>query len=209
MPVITSTERSLRAKYSTLTDQEIRNSFDNLLPPSRGLAEAGRSRHLIDFIYGVNLSRALTQAFKNSNNRKKYHNLSIGRVQGPTLAFVVDKELSIRNHVPVPYWSINAVFEKDGRIINARYCRQKIETLAEATSIVHACSNQNGKVTEIKNKRNTLCPPHPFNLGDLQKEAYRVFRFSPHYTLSIAEKSIHFCTNFISENLQSKDTIFN
>jgi len=181
-------ERSLRAKYSTLTDQEIRNSFDNLLPPSRGLAEAGRSRHLIDFIYGVNLSRALTQAFKNSNNRKKYHNLSIGRVQGPTLAFVVDKELSIRSHVPVPYWSINAVFEKNGRIINARYCRQKIETLAEATSIVHACSNQNGKVTEIKNKRNTLCPPHPFNLGDLQKEAYRVFRFSPSYTLSIAEK---------------------
>ena len=181
-------ERSLRAKYSTLTDQEIRNSFDNLLPPNKRLAEAGRSRHLVDFIYGVNLSRALTEAFKNSNKRKKYYNLSIGRVQGPTLAFVVDKELIIKNHVPVPYWSINAEFEKDGHIIKAHYFRQRIETLSESTSILHACSNRNGKVTKIKNQRNTLCAPHPFNLADLQKEAYRVFRFSPSYTLSIAEK---------------------
>jgi DNA topoisomerase-1 len=181
-------ERSLRAKFSTLTDQEIRNSFDNLLPPSRRLAEAGRSRHLIDFIYGVNLSRALTEAFKNSNNRKKYHNLSIGRVQGPTLAFVVDRELIIKNHVPVPYWTIYAEFEKDGHIIKAQYCRQRVEALSDATSIVHACSSQDGRVTEIKNQKTTICAPHPFNLGDLQKEAYRIFKFSPSYTLSVAEK---------------------
>ena len=86
---------------------------------------------MIDFIYGVNLSRALTQAFKNSNNGKKYHNLSIGRVQGPALAFVVDKEISIRNHIPVPYWTINAEFEKNGHIIEAHYHQQKIEALSE------------------------------------------------------------------------------
>ena len=44
-------DKSLRAKFSTLTDQEIRESFDNLLKPNRGLAEAGRSRHMFDFIY--------------------------------------------------------------------------------------------------------------------------------------------------------------
>ncbi len=115
-------------------------------------------------------------------------NLSIGRVQGPTLAFVVDKELIIRNHVPVPYWSITAKFEKDGHIIKAHYFRQRIETLSESTSILHACSSRNGKVTKIRHQRNTLCAPHPFSLADLQKEAYRVFRFSPSYTLSIAEK---------------------
>ena len=65
-------ESSLRAKFSTLTDEEIRNSFENLLKPSKGLAEAGRSRHMIDFIYGVNLSRALTQSFKVSNDGKRY-----------------------------------------------------------------------------------------------------------------------------------------
>jgi DNA topoisomerase I len=57
-------DESSRAKFSTLTDQEIRESFDNLLKPSRGLAEAGRFRHILDFIYEVNLSRVLSQLFK-------------------------------------------------------------------------------------------------------------------------------------------------
>lgn len=181
-------EQSFRAKYSALTDQEIRNSFENLLPPSKRLAEAGRSRHLIDFFYGVNLSRALTQAFLKSGNHKKNYNLSIGRVQGPTLSFVVEKELSIKNHIPLPYWTINAEFEKDGRVIKAHYYQNKIEKLSESTAIVNACSDKDGRVTDIKIHDNILCPPSPFNLGDLQKEAYRVFGFSPSYTLSIAEK---------------------
>jgi len=105
-------DNSLRAKFSTLTNEEITNSFDNLLKPSTSLAEAGISRHAIDFIYGVNLSRALTQSYKVSNDGKRFRNLSIGRVQGPTLAFVVDREMEIRKHVPEPYWTINGEFEK-------------------------------------------------------------------------------------------------
>jgi DNA topoisomerase I len=181
-------ENSLRAKFSTLTDEEIRNSFDNLLKPSKGLAEAGRSRHMIDFIYGVNLSRALTQSFKVSNDGKRYCNLSIGRVQGPTLAFVVDREMEIRKHVPEPYWTIFAEFEKDGHVIKAHYYQQKISTLFQATSIVNTCKDQDGRIAKIEKQKVTLKAPTPFNLSDLQKEAYRVFRFSPSYTLSIAEK---------------------
>jgi DNA topoisomerase I len=181
-------ENSLRAKFSTLTDEEIRSSFDNLLKPSKGLAEAGISRHMVDFIYGVNLSRALTQSFKASNNGKRYRNLSIGRVQGPTLAFVVDKEMGIRLHIPEPYWVIIGEFEKNGHIIRADYYQHKISTLAQATLIVDECTNQDGKIIKIEKQKVTLRAPNPFNLGDLQKEAYRVFRFSPSYTLSIAEK---------------------
>lgn len=181
-------ENSLRAKFSTITDEEIKNSFDNLLKPSASLAEAGRSRHMIDFIYGVNLSRALTQSFKVSNNGKRYRNLSIGRVQGPTLAFVVDREIEIRAHVPEPFWTICGKFEKDGQIIDAHYYQQKISTLFQATSILNACKNQDGKVAKIEKQRVTLKAPTPFDLGDLQKEAYRVFRLSPSYTLTIAEK---------------------
>ena len=107
-------EKSLRAKFTTLTDEEIRKSFDNLLKPRAMLAEAGKTRHIIDFIYGINLSRALTQSFMVSNLGKKYYNLSIGRVQGPTLAFVVDREMEIRTHIPVPYWDIQSKFERDG-----------------------------------------------------------------------------------------------
>jgi DNA topoisomerase I len=179
---------SLRAKFSTLTDQEIRESFHNLLKPSRGLAEAGRSRHILDFIYGVNLSRALSQSFKVDNNSKLYHNLSIGRVQGPTLAFVVDKEIDIRKHIPDPYWSILADFEKNGQIIKAFYEKDKVQTLSEANSIINACNGKDGLVSQIKVQKMLLHPPTPFNLGDLQREAYRLFKLSPSYTLSIAER---------------------
>ena len=136
----------------------------------------------------VNLSRALTQSFKVSNDGKRYYNLSIGRVQGPTLAFVVDKEMDIRNHIPVPYWTIMAEFEKNGNTIKTYYHPQKVDSLSKATLVVDDCRNQDGKIAEIKTQKIILKSPNPFNLGDPQKEAYRTFRFSPSYTLTIAEK---------------------
>ena len=181
-------ESSLRAKFSTLTDEDIRNSFDNLVKPNKGLAEAGRTRHMIDFIYGINLSRALTQSYMSSNDGKTFCNLSIGRVQGPALAFVVDREIEIRNHVSDPFWNILGEFEKNGQRIKAQYYQHKIRRQSEATSTVNECTDQEGKITSIKDEKVASKAPSPFSLGDLQKEAYRVFKFSPSYTLTIAEK---------------------
>ena len=178
--------KSLRAKFSTLTDDEIRVSFENLLSPNMRLAEAGRSRHMIDFIYGVNLSRALLHSFK-AWSKDRFRNLSIGRVQGPTLAFVVRKEIEIREHIPVPYWVLLAIFEKDGLRINAYYKRGKVVTLSEANTVFNDCSGKTGLIKEIKTNKFTLYPPPPFNLGDLQKEAYRLFTITPKNALSIAE----------------------
>jgi DNA topoisomerase-1 len=178
-------EKALRAKFSTLTDEEIRESFDNLIKPSGGLAEAGRSRHMLDFIYGVNLSRALAGSLKTAS---RYRNLSIGRVQGPTLAFAVDRELEIRLHVPDPYWTISAQFEKNDQAFSAQYEKPVIGTLAEAKSIVSACVGKDGTVTNVVDGKAVLRPPAPFNIGDLQREAYRLFKLGPGYTLAIAEK---------------------
>jgi DNA topoisomerase-1 len=179
-------ERSKRAKFSTLTDDEIRESFSSLQRPGAGLAEAGRSRHLLDFIYGVNLSRALAQSFKAGN--RGYRNLSIGRVQGPTLAFAADREQEIRLFVPDPYWVVTADFEKEGQTIHARYEKPKMDALAEAQAVVDACTGKAGTVSSIVMKKIPLRPPAPFNTGDLQREAFRLFRVSPGYTLAIAEK---------------------
>ncbi len=179
-------EKSRRAKFSTLTDDEIRMSFSGLQSPSAGLAEAGRSRHLLDFIYGVNLSRALAQSFKAGN--KGYRNLSIGRVQGPTLEFATDREQEIRLFVPDPYWVVTADFEKDGQVVHERYEKPRVETLAEAHAIVGACTGKAGTITAVNKKRIPLRPPAPFNTGDMQREAFRLFRVSPGYTLAIAEK---------------------
>jgi DNA topoisomerase-1 len=178
--------RSLRAKFSTLTEEEIRESFAKLRPPSSRLAEAGRSRHLLDFLYGVNLSRALAHSFKSA--ARGYRNLSIGRVQGPTLAFAVDREFQIRLHLPVPYWTIVAQFSKDGKKFAARYFDSRIESLADARRIMGSCETIDGIVDDVKSNKVVLQPPTPFNTGDLQREAYRLFRISPGYTLAIAEK---------------------
>jgi DNA topoisomerase-1 len=177
--------KALRAKFSTLTDDEIRQSFASLSKPNSGLAQAGRSRHILDFIYGVNLSRALAKSLKTT---KRYRNLSIGRVQGPTLAFAVDKELEIRLHVPDPYWTIAAWFDKNGQTFNAQYEKSKVETLAQAQLIVNACTGKEGVVNNLSSKQVVLRPPTPFNIGDLQREAYRLFKVFPAQTLSIAER---------------------
>jgi DNA topoisomerase-1 len=178
-------EKAQRAKFSTLTDDEIRESFGNLAKSNSGLAEAGRSRHMLDFIYGVNLSRALARSLKTAN---KYRNLSIGRVQGPTLAFAVERELEIRLHVPDPYWTIAAQFEKNNQAFSAQYEKPKVGTLTEARSIISACVGRDGIVTGAVESRVVLRPPVPFNIGDLQREAYRLFKLGPGYTLAIAEK---------------------
>src|SRR6185312_16803678 len=62
------------------------------------------------------------------------------------------------------------------------------DSKAVAITVIEACKNQFGKITDINNQKTPLRPPHPFNLGDLQHEAYRVFKFPPRYTLALAEK---------------------
>jgi DNA topoisomerase IA len=69
---------------------------------------------------------------------------------------VVDREMEIRKHVPEPYWTIAGEFEKNGNIIKAYYYLQKISTLSQATSIVNACKDQDGRITKIEKQRVTL-----------------------------------------------------
>ena len=163
-----------------------------MLPPNEKLKDAGTSRHMIDFIYGINLSRALTNSVNKKDslgeNKKSYHQLSIGRVQGPTLAFVVEREEEIKNHIFEPYWNVIADFKKNIQIIKTHYYPQRIDSKSTAENIINSCKNQLGKVTDINIQKTSIKPPIPFNLGELQKEAYRLFRFTPSYTLSIAEK---------------------
>lgn len=200
---------SKRAKFSTMTDEEIRMSFDNLLPPNQSLKDAGITRHTIDFIYGINFSRALTNSTRkyqpHQNKEKKLVTISIGRVQGPTLSFVVDRENEISRHIPIPYWNIVADFVKHDRakitrsdndvkengqennLVHTIYFPQKIDTKNTAIKIRNECKDQKGIVTFAKTFKSVITPPHPFNLGDLQREAFRVFKFTPSYTLSLAE----------------------
>jgi DNA topoisomerase-1 len=178
---------ALRAKFSTLTKDELVEAFRQANPQAgEGLARAGRARHLVDFVWGVNLSRALSQSALDSGHR--YRTVSMGRVQGPALNFLVQREMEVREYVPVPYWKLSGVFEKDGKKMTAVYLEEKVGTKAEAQKVREECLGKEGVAGSVGKRTVQVGPPSPFNVGDLQKEAYRAFGFSPSRTLQIAER---------------------
>jgi len=178
---------SKRMKYSTLTKEEIEKAYTGALPHlDFALIEAGLTRHEVDWLYGINLSRAMTTAAKNYSGR--YAKLSTGRVQGPALKFLAARERNIKSFVPTPYWSIKATLRIGSSFLEAEYEKQVIEIREEAEAIVSACKGKNGEVENIETKKFNQMPPLPFDLGSLQSEAYRLFRYTPMRTSKIAQQ---------------------
>ena len=166
-----------RMKYSTLTKPELEKSYDNLMAePDWGMAYAGETRHILDWLYGINLSRALMSAIKTSGSFKI---LSIGRVQGPALKIIVDRELEIENFKPEPFWQVlaysNGIEFKHPKDIFDKKLLEKFKSIKEA-------------IAETKKTEEHIQPPVPFDLTTLQREAYRWHGISPSGTLQAAQK---------------------
>lgn len=176
-----------RMAFSTLTTSELRAAFASLAPTIHfGLAAAGETRHLVDFLWGVNLSRALTLATQAQSG--SYHQLSVGRVQAPTLKFIVDREKAIQSFVPKPFWIVTATIDIDGACYTARYERGRLSRLVDAQRVVARCQGQTAIVDDLQIQTFQQPPPIPFNVGNLQREAYRLFHVTPSHTLRIAER---------------------
>ncbi len=176
-----------RMKFSTLTKKELEKAYSEPLPKlDFALIEAGRTRHEVDWLYGVNISRALTLAAKRWSG--KYATLSTGRVQGPTLRFLVAREKSIHSFVPAPYWSIRATFDIEGAAYEVDYEKKTFEKKVDADAVVKACRGKSGKIKKIEKRSTQQKPPIPFDLGALQTEAYGLFGYTPRRTSSIAER---------------------
>jgi DNA topoisomerase-1 len=176
-----------RMKFSTLTKQELKKAYAQPLPHlDFGLIEAGLARHEVDWLYGINLSRALTMATRRCSGR--YTTLTTGRVQGPTLMFLVSREEAIRSFVPTPHWEISAQVEVDGRVFEARHTKEKIENKNDAETIANCCEDEKGQIEEIEINEFKQHPPFPFDLGTLQNEAYSLFKYTPTRTLAIAQQ---------------------
>jgi DNA topoisomerase-1 len=176
-----------RMKFSTLMKTELEQAYEKPLSNlDFALIEAGRTRHEVDWLYGINLSRALMSAARRWSGR--YSTLSTGRVQGPTLQFLAEREKEIRSFVPTPYWQINAEAEILNSVVEAEYEKSRIETRAEADAVVNACANKTGEVTEVDVRTVNQKPPIPFDVGTLQREAYSLFGYTPRRTLAIAQR---------------------
>jgi DNA topoisomerase-1 len=174
-------------KFSTLTERELREAYAKALPNlDLPLAFAGMCRHEVDWLFGINLSRALTQSALKASNR--YLTLSTGRVQGPTLRFVVEREKEIQTFVPTPFWTLRTEVDVNGRIFEASYETERIVVKTDGETIIKECSGKIGEVERLESTTYPLSPPAPFDLSTLQSEAYRHFGYTPRLALSIAER---------------------
>ncbi len=176
-----------RMKFSTLTKDELIESYQNM---SKHLdfpqVEAGLTRHMLDWLWGINLTRALTLALK-SHGGKGFAILSSGRVQSPTLGMLAEHELEIRKFKSTPFWQLDLHVKIGDKEVIASYEKDRIWKKDEADKILKESKGKDAVVRDIKKRQYKQTPPSPFNTTDLQAEAYSQFKFSPTQTLSIAE----------------------
>ena len=178
-----------RLWISSLTDGAIRDGFRRLREAAHydGLADAARGRSQADWLVGMNLSRAYGLALDQP--------LSVGRVQTPTLAMVVERELAIRDFVPEDYLEVVATFSpRDGASYQGRLCVEgKLEARRlppggeEAAALVARALAGEARIASLDRQVKRMPPPLLYDLTELQRHANRLYGFSAQRTLETAQ----------------------
>jgi DNA topoisomerase-1 len=176
-----------RMKFSTLTKPDLMQAYDEKMGHlDWGQALAGETRHFLDWMYGINLSRALTLSIKNATGMHKI--LSSGRVQGPALKIIVDKEKDISEFKSEPYWELELLGDVKAGKIDAFHKENPFWNKEKASNVLNKVSpEKKGKVKNVKKSEFRQSPPFPFDLTTLQTEAYRTHGISPSITLNLAQ----------------------
>ncbi len=170
-----------RARFSALTPDEVRKAFEDLADVDSHLAQSASAREEIDLYWGAALTRFISLA----SNRLGRNFLSVGRVQTPTLAIVVRRELEITNFKEEPYWTISILFNKR-RNFPGHYKEGAIWKKEEAESIFKDIDGQNGTVKEFSRNDERIYKPPPFNTTEFLREASRI-GVNPSKAMKIAE----------------------
>ena len=171
-----------------MTQKAIRDAFDALRDDEamQPLEAAARARSEADWLVGMNATRAATT--KAGSVRKV---LSLGRVQTPTLALIVNRDLAIAAFVPQDYWEVEASFERRRRRHYAGLWHEgsttRLTAAEPAEAIAAAASGQQGVVESLETKPQVEAPPLLYDLTTLQREANGRFGFSASRTLSAAQ----------------------
>lgn len=194
-----------RLWISSLTEESIREGFKNLKTAEeyKNLYEAGLSRAIGDWLLGMNATRLYT--LKYGRNRQV---LSIGRVQTPTLALIVNRQKEIEQFKPEPYWELktryrNTIFSSS---------KGRFSTVEEGTELLEKVKQAPFEITDIVTKKGTESAPKLFDLTSLQVECNKKFGFSADETLkiiqSLYEKKIttypRVDTTFLSDDIYPK-----
>ena len=183
-------KQARRLKFSSFAKKEINKAFDMARSKSTegeiniGMYNRGLMRHYLDWLWGINLSRALMLSLKNYSGR--YHTLSTGRVQGPTLSFAAKRQLEIDTFVPIPRFKIQ-INLKSYPELPVNHKRGFLDELNDAEKIYISIKGKNGLINEIVKNKRKISPPAPYNLSSLQSDAYRYHKITPSNTLRAAE----------------------
>ncbi|MBI4147441.1 DNA topoisomerase I [Candidatus Woesearchaeota archaeon] len=177
---------SNRMKFSTLTKGDLVEAYDQKSKHlDWGQANAGETRHKLDWFYGINLSRALTSSVKAAGSFKV---MSIGRVQGPALHMLVEKEKEIQAFKAEPFWRLSFQGKHKASPLEAWHKEDRIFDQEKVKKIFSKIKNEKEAVIQEVNKSvRNQSPPTPFNLTDLQTESYALFKITPKETLAIAQ----------------------
>ena len=194
-----------RLWISSLTDDSIREGFAHLRPESdfNNLYYAGLSRAVGDWILGLNATRLYSLKYSQPGAV-----LSIGRVQTPTLALIVNRHHEITNFKPEDYWELKTVYRD--ATFNATSGKFKSE--AEATAAIESIISSPLTITDVKEKAGKEAPPRLFDLTSLQVECNKKWGWTADETLrhiqSLYEKKVttypRVDTTYLSEDIYPK-----
>lgn len=175
-----------RMKFSTLTKNDLVAAYSKAESHlDWGQANAGETRHYLDYYYGINLSRALTTSIKRAGMFKI---LSTGRVQAPALKIIVDREKEIMAFNPEPFWQVELDGEAKSLPLTAWHETGKFWDEKEVKEVMKRLKGvKEAEVGEVKRDRYEQKTLVPFDLTSLQSESYRNFHISPKQTLEIAQ----------------------
>ncbi|MEA2037786.1 MAG: DNA topoisomerase I [Nanoarchaeota archaeon] len=175
-----------RMKFSTLTKDDLIEAYEKKSKTlDWGQANAGETRHYLDFFNGINYSRALTSSIKKAGAFKI---MSTGRVQGPALKIIVDREKEIKAFNPIPYWQIHLDGNVKAQDIEAWHKEDKFWEKKKADTVMkNVKGKKEGVVDKLDKRQYNQAPPMPFDLTTLQTESYRCFGIQPKDTLAIAQ----------------------
>lgn len=167
-----------RLWLSSMTEEAIREGFDHLHDSAEyeRLYYAGMTRAIGDWLLGINATRLYTLKYRSGDSRRL---LSVGRVQTPTLALIVERAEEIEHFVPEPYWEIKTIYrETIFATTSGRY-----STVDKAQKILDKITGKPFSVTKVTKKKGKETPPHLFDLTSLQIEANKKLGLSADETL--------------------------
>nr|WP_279341177.1 DNA topoisomerase 3 [Geothrix sp. SG198] len=184
----------MRFWTSSLTPEAVREAYGAMKPGEAyaGLRDAARSRQEADWLVGINATRAQTLRMRRAGPEEGVW--SVGRVQTPTLALLVRRELEIRNFKPQPFWTLRARFAHPDGTYEGRWFKdqdgqtqERFATEEEAKALAARLEGKPGKVRSATGRTEKKKPELLYDLTTLQKEANKRFGFTAEGTLALAQ----------------------